>query len=84
MSYEETQLNEEKSLEGSVKTIADHLQLIEKSVKYISGYLKFDLKKDLATSIEPIYKGLSAINGEIKYLGTVIERAAKAIGGSHE
>lgn len=85
MSYEETQLNEDKSLENSVKIIADHLQLMEKSVKYISGYLKFDLKKDLATSIEPIYKGLSAINGEMKYLGSVIEKAAKSIGGAaHE
>lgn len=82
MSYDEQQ--GEKSLENSVKTIADHIQLMEKSVKYISGYLKFDLKKDLAASIEPIYKGLSAINGEIKYLGGVVERATKIVGGSHE
>ena len=58
MSYEEQQ--GEKSLENSVKTIADHIQLMEKSVKYISGYLKFDLK-NLGYILHSIHNGLSTV-----------------------
>lgn len=40
-------------------------QSLEKSTRYIAGYLKFDLKKDLQEVIEPIYKHLEAIVNSI-------------------
>ena len=41
-------------------------QSLEKSTRYIAGYLKFDLKKDLHEIMEPICKRLEAIVESIK------------------
>ena len=79
MSYE-TQPNEEKTLEKSAKLVAESLQLMEKSVKYISGYLKFDLKKDLSLIMEPICKNLSEINVNISSLEFRVEEIGKMMG----
>ena len=42
---------------------------LEKNTRYISGYLKFDLKKDLQEVMEPICKRLEAIVDSIKAIG---------------
>ena len=46
-------------------------QSLEKSVRYISGYLKFDLKKDLKEVTEPICKCLESI---VEKVGDIIDR----------
>ena len=46
-------------------------QSLEKSVRYISGYLKFDLKKDLKEVTEPICKCLESIAEKV---GDIIDR----------
>ena len=76
----EQQNNGEHTLEKSARLIAESLQLIEKSAKYISGYLKFDLKKDLVASMEVISKNLSEINGNISSLEFRVEEIGKMMG----
>lgn len=76
----EQQNNGEHPLEKSARLIAESLQLIEKSAKYISGYLKFDLKKDLVASMEVISKNLLEINTNIDSLVFRIEEIGKMMG----
>ncbi len=72
--------NGEDSLEKSARLIAESIQLIEKSAKYISGYLKFDLKKDLVASMESMCRNLSEINANIDSLGFRVEEIGKMMG----
>ena len=79
----EQQNSGEFSLEKSGRLIAESMQLIEKNTKYISGYLKFDLKKDLAAGMEVISKSLSEVNANIDTLVFRIEEIGKMMGETH-